>query len=212
MRTLASALAVALCAMAAEAPRVVYTKSFPRSNPAYVKIVVERDGSTVYTEAEKDDQPLQFKLAPTEAGQIFSLADRLDHFKRPLESGLKVANMGMKTFRYEDGAESSEQRFNFSTDENARGLLDWFERITETERHYIDVERTVRFDRIGVNQALLDLAVTNERKRLVARDQFLPLLDRIAKNDSFVHIARERAATLADEIRRADEPQGSQKQ
>ena len=26
--------------------------------------------------------------------------DRLDHFARPLESGLKVANMGLKTFRY----------------------------------------------------------------------------------------------------------------
>ena len=64
----------------------------------------------------------------------------------------------------------------------------------------------MRFDRIGVNQAVLDLAVSYERKRLVAPDQFLPMLDRIAKNDTFVHIARERAASLADAFRAANAP------
>jgi hypothetical protein len=43
--------------------------------------------------------------------------------------------------------------------------------------------------------------VTLDKKRLVAPDQFLPLLDRIVKNDSFMHMSRERAARLAEIFR-----------
>jgi hypothetical protein len=165
------------------------------------QVTVDRDGSAVYMEDPKDEQPLKFKLTEAETSAVFSLAARLDNFKRPMESGLKVANLGQKTFRYENGAEKNEQKFNYSTDENVRILLDLFERIVESERLLIDLERTVRFDRIGVNQAVIDLAITYDRKRLVAPEQFLPMLDRIAKNDAFVHLARERAASLADTFR-----------
>jgi len=37
--------------------------------------------------------------------------------------------------------------------------------------------------------------------RLAAREQFLPLLDRVAKNETFMHMARARAAELAEYIR-----------
>jgi hypothetical protein len=39
------------------------------------------------------------------------------------------------------------------------------------------------------------------RKRLVGLDRFLPLLDKVAKNDVYLHMARERAASLASAIR-----------
>ena len=42
-----------------------------------------------------------------------------------------------------------------------------------------------------------------ERKRLVGLDQFLPTLDRIAKNESYMHTARAKAAELAEAIRAA---------
>ena len=35
---------------------------------------------------------------------------------------------------------------------------------------------------------------------MVAAQQFLPLLDRIVKNESYLHIARERAGALAEAI------------
>ena len=92
-------------------------------------------------------------------------------------------------------------QFNYSQDTSAQALLDWFERITETERHLIELDRTVHYDKLGVNDVLLQLQITYEHKRLVAPEQFLPLLDRIAKNESFLHIARERAAALTEAIR-----------
>jgi len=189
-------------ALGADLPRVSFTKSFPGSEPAYMGITVDKDGATTYREA-KDEEPETFKLEPDMVRAIFDLADKLDHFKRPLESGLKVAKTGDKTFRWENGADASEVKFNYSLDVNAKLLQDWFERISESERAMINLRRAIRFDKLGVNDAVLRVDTAWSQKRLVGREQFLPLLDRIAKNESFVNIARERAARLADSLRAA---------
>jgi len=194
--------AMAGLALGADLPRVSFTKSFPGSEPAYMGITVDKDGATTYREA-KDEEPETFKLEPDMVRAIFDLADKLDHFKRPLESGLKVAKTGDKTFRWENGADASEVKFNYSLDVNAKLLQDWFERISESERAMINLRRAIRFDKLGVNDAVLRVDTAWSQKRLVGREQFLPLLDRIAKNESFVNIARERAARLADSLRAA---------
>ena len=193
-------------AIALAEPRLFYSKFFKGSTPEFVAITLQRTGQVTYQEAKDDDNPIKVELAPAETQEIFSLADKLDRFQRPIESGLKVANMGIKTFRFEDGADKHEIQFNYSQDTTAQALLDWFERITESERHFIDLDRTVHYDKLGVNDVLLQLQITYEHKRLVAPEQFLPLLDRIAKNESFIHIARERAAGLTESIRKPPGP------
>ncbi len=184
------------------APKIVYTKSFPNSTPAFVYVEVAEDGSAVYKESPEDDNPTEFHLAPADAKTLFDLAGKLDHFKHPLESGLKVAFMGTKTFRWIDGGDKFEQKFNYSADEDAKTLADWFEKITESQMLQFNLERTIRFDKLEVNRALLEIQIAVERKRLIAPDRFLPLLDRVAKNETFLHMARERAAQLADQFRK----------
>jgi hypothetical protein len=199
-------LAVAFSAALHGAPRLLYSKYFKGSIPEFVLIAVERNGQATYQEAKDDDNPMKFQLAETETAEIFNLADKLDRFQRPVESGLKVANLGQKTFRFEDGVEKHEVLFNYSQDLNAQALLDWFERIGESEQHLISLERAVRYDKLGLNDVLLQLQITYDRKRLVAPEQFLPMLDRVFKNESFLHIARERAAGLAEAIRKPTAP------
>jgi hypothetical protein len=131
------------------------------------------------------------------------LTDKLDRFKHPLESNLKVAFMGMKTFRFERGAEKSEVKFNFSEDPAARDLADCFEKISESVQHRINLERAAKYDKLGVMKALLVFESSWDRKRIVAAEQFLPVLDRIAKNETYLHEARLRAAKMADTIRAA---------
>jgi hypothetical protein len=109
--------------------------------------------------------------------------------------------MGAKTFRFEDGNVKQEAKFNYSQDEDAKVLLDWFEKMTETQMLYFELERAVRFDKLGVNRAVLQIESAVDRKRFIGPERFLPLLDRIAKNEAFMHMARERAATLADSFR-----------
>ena len=205
MRSTAGLFWLAMCAaalFAADAPRVTYSKSFPGSVPAYVEISVDRTGATVYKEDPKDDHPLEFQMSEADAASIFGFADRLGHFTHPVESGLKVAFMGAKTFRYEGGdGGTHEVKFNYSEDLDAKTLLDWFERIAETERALIGLETSVRFDKLGVQDAILRIEVLRDQKRVVAEEQFLPLLDRVVKNESYLHMARSRAAALAESIR-----------
>lgn len=199
----AMALAAVSLIAATDPPRLFFSKSFPGSTPAYVEIAIERNGSALYKEAADDDQPIKFQIGESDTSAIFGLADKLGHFNHPLEAPIKVAFMGMKTFRFEAGPEKQEVKFNYSEDLDAQALLDWFERISETEQHLINLERTVKYDKLGVNEALLLLQISYERKRLVAPQQLLPLLDRVVKNDSYMHMARERAAGIAEAIRSA---------
>jgi hypothetical protein len=194
--------ATTVLAFGADVPRVTYTKSFPGSDPAYLAVTVDKGGAATYREA-KDEEPETFKLEGDAVRAIFDLADKLDHFKRPLESGLKVAKTGDKTFRWENGAETSEAKFNYSLDESAKQLQDWFERVSESERAMMNLRRAIRFDKLGVNDAVLRVDTAWSQKRLVGREQFVPLLDRIAKNEAFVNLARDRAARLADDLRKA---------
>jgi len=199
-------LAVLLCCGALGAqdgPRLFYSKSFPGSSPEFVSIRVDKSGEAEYKEAANDENPLKFKLKDDQVAEIFATAEKLAWFKRPLESPLKVAFMGTKTFRFENGAEKSEVKFNFSEDLDARLLTDWFERISESEQLYINLERAAKYDKLGVNKALLQLESAHDKKRLLAVEQFLPLLDRIQKNETYLHMARQRAAQLAEVFRAA---------
>src|SRR5271170_4225300 len=92
-------LSSGLCA----APRLFYSKYFKGSVPEYVAITVEHYGQVTYQEAKEDDNPIKIQLDRASTRQMFDLAEKLGRFQRPVESGLKIANLGLKTFRFEDG-------------------------------------------------------------------------------------------------------------
>src|ERR1019366_1788044 len=195
-------LVLLLCAVAPAAPQLFYSKYFKGSVPEFTAITVERSGQAIYQEAKDDDNPIHLQMTDAETQELLDLAEKRDRFQHPIESGLKVANMGTKTFRFEDGTEKHEVQFNYSIDTGAQALLERFECIAETEQDFIALDRAVHYDKLGVNDALLALDISMEHKRVVAAQQFLPLLDRIVKNESFLHIARERAAAIAEAIRK----------
>jgi hypothetical protein len=184
--------------------RVFYSRDFKGSVPPYFQVALSKDGNAEYREAVDDDLPVKFKLDENALGAVFGLAEKLGFFDHPLEAPVKVAFMGTKTFRYENGAQKTEVKFNYSQDANALALLDWFERMGESARAHIDLERTAKYDHLGVFQAVTALEAAMEGNRLVAPEQFLPMLDRVAKNESYMHTARVRAAELADAIRAAN--------
>lgn len=197
------ALAAALSLHAADLAKIRYTKTFPGSVPAYASVWVDKSGNAEFNDEPNGEFPIKFKLEPPETEAIFSLAAKLGNFSREIESGLKVAFTGIKVFRYEEGATRREVKFNYTLDPDAQLLLDWFERLTETSMHNINLERTARFDRLGLDKALLLLQVSADRGRLAGASQLLPILDRIAKNQAAFNRVQERAAALAEAIRAA---------
>jgi len=132
---------------------------------------------------------------------VFALVEKLDYFRRPLESPAKVAYMGTKLLRYESGGTRSEAKFNYSDDAAARTLVDWLDRMGESAEIHIDLERAAKYDHLGVMKVLNVLAAAMEDHRVAAGGQFLPLLDRIAGNETYMHTARTLAADLAEAIR-----------
>src|SRR4051812_17203862 len=98
---------------AADSGRIVYSKKFPKSVPEFQQVTLDPTGAAEYKEAPEDELPMKFKLSEAEVQQVYDLAGKLDHFKHPLEAPVKVAFMGTKTFRYENGAAHSEVEFNY---------------------------------------------------------------------------------------------------
>ena len=109
--------------------------------------------------------------------------------------------MGTKTFRWEAEGEKPEVKFNYSENPSAQALAEWFERILESAQRRIELETAAKYDRLGVDQALRELRSGLDSKQLVGLAQFLPMLDRIANNESYMHTARAKAADIAAEIR-----------
>ncbi len=195
-------LLFACAAFAGDGPRLFYSRSFPGSTPAYFDVTIEGNGDAMYREAVDDDLPSKFHLPDAELKEVVGLADKLEHFKHPIESPLKVAFMGTKTFRYELGSEKNEIKFNYTEDLNGQALQDWFERMAESSQHRDNLERCAKYDHLGVMHAMDLVASAYQRKRLVAVEQFLPILDRVAKNEMYMHTARALAAEVAEAIRK----------
>jgi len=202
MNLLAGALLLsASVLLSAATPKLSFTKSFPGSVPAYCSVDVDKSGALRYQESPNDEQPIKAQLPDSDVASLFALAEKIGYFKSPIESGLKVANTGKKTFRYENEAGvPTEVVFNYSTDIAAQQLLDRFEQIAATERAFINLDRTVHFDKLGVNDSLAEVEALWLRKQLAAPAQFIPLLNRIVSRETFMHLVRDRAARLKEEF------------
>lgn len=187
---------VLVCPLVAQEGTIFYSKSFPKSKPEYMEIVVEPTGEAIYKESAEDEQPVKFKLMPDEVKAVWGLVEKVGYFSKQLESGLPVARMGEKTYRYTNGERKTEVKFNYTQDVDGQALQDWFERMTETVNLYFDLERTAKFERLGVDRALLHLEAAWDKKRLLSYELYYPLLNRVIKNDSYLNMARDRAARL----------------
>ena len=180
--------------------RIFLSRTFPGSVPAYFDVVVESSGAVAYRESE-DEEPLEFEIGAGELAEVLEHVKELDYFRIHVDSNRKVAFTGEKIFRYEgaDGI-SGETKFNYTSNAAARALLAWFNKVGESERHRIELERTARFDRLGVNKTLLQFQVSLENNRIVSPAQFIPILRRIANNKKIIRIATARAAGLLERI------------
>ncbi len=181
------------------ADQIFFSKSFPGSSPPYFEVLLDSMGQASYR--EDDEEAVEFRITPEEARRLFQLAEKLDRFRAPIASNKKVAFTGEKTLRFVGGSgDRMEVQFNYSQNGDANAIVEWFEKVGETQRHRMELERAVQFDRLGVNKALLQFQAALERGRIVGRRQFLPVLGKIAEGQKYLHISRARAASLVERI------------
>ena len=195
----ASLLSLAATAHAQET--LFFSRGFPGSIPPYFEVELTSDGNAIYREEPDEEEPWTFTLRPREAKVIFQLVKQLDGLKRPIKNDRKVAFTGDKIFRYDSGnGQIAEVAYVYTEEPDAKALESWFLRMAESAQHLFDLERVVRFDRLGVNKALLYFQTSFDKNRIVASHHFLPVLRKVAGDQRFVHIAQARAAALIERI------------
>jgi hypothetical protein len=183
---------------------VIFRKVFKLSYPEFVEIKVKQDGTATADIRQLDDDPSPepFDITGGLVQRIFQLTAELHDFDGiSLEVHRKLANLGEKTFRYEKGSDTHEVHFNYTMDPNASQLLDIFEGLAREETDLSNLTRTMRYDRLGVDDALEHVEADYNNKVLPEPERLLHTLDQLAADEKYIDIARQRARNLAARIR-----------
>lgn len=185
---------------------ITFRKIFKTSYPEFVEIKLSETGAGTFDIRQLDEaansQP--FEIGQPIAQRIFELAGKLHDFQGlDLEVHHRLANLGQKTFRYEKGSENHEITFNYTLDPTATQLLNIFEGLTRQETDLSDLQRAMHYDKLGVNDVIVQIESDFNGKLLPESERLLPSLDQVAADEKFLEIARQRARTLAARIRTA---------
>jgi hypothetical protein len=196
--------ASALAGSPSDSPTIIYRKVFKSSYPEYVQIKVSQNGAATYDirQLDEESEPVPFQINVPLVQRIFDLASKLHNFQGiDLDIHRRIANLGEKTFLYTKGAESHEVKFNYTLDDSATQLLNIFEGLTRQESDLSNLQRVMRYDHLGVNDAIAQIETDYNNKTLPEPERLLPALDQVSADDKFIDIARQRARALASRIR-----------
>ena len=200
------AASAALSIPAPSGAKLTFRRVFKGSTPEFIEITVRDDSDTAAYEIrqlEEDPGASPFQVSSGLRAKMFDLAAQLKHFQgQDLDVHRKIANLGEKTFRWQSGAEVHETKFNYTLNSSASQLLQIFEGLARQQEHYALLTRRMRYDRLGINDALLQFESDLNRGLMPEPKRLVPLLDQISSDPRVVDIARQRARSLADRLRR----------
>lgn len=195
----------ALPAPAPCAAKLTFRRVFKGSSPEFIEISVREDSDVAGYEIRQLDEDAgtsPFQVGAALRTKMFDLAAELKHFQgQDLDVHRKIAYLGEKTFHWDCGTEVHEAKFNYTMNPAASQLLQIFEGLARQQENADQISRRMKYDRLGVNDALLQFESDLNRSLLPEPKRLLPMLDQIAGDSKFVDIARQRARSLAERIR-----------
>lgn len=192
-------------APASSGAKLTFRRVFKSSTPEFIEISVREDSDEANYEIRQLDDDAgaaKFQVSSALRAKMFALAQQLNRFQgQDLDVHRKIANLGEKTFRWEQGSENHEVKFNYTLNSTASQLLQIFEGLARQQELLMLLERRMKYDRLGINDALLQFETELNRKLLPEPERALPTLDQIAGDARFIEIGRQRARNLAERIR-----------
>jgi hypothetical protein len=183
---------------------ITYRRVFKGSSPEFIEIKIGEQGKATFEirQLEEDPDVVPFEVGPAVRQKIFELAADLKNFAiGDLDIQKRIANLGQKTFRYERDTVVHETTFNYTLNTSANQLMQIFEGLARQQGDLVLLERRVKYDRLGVNDALHQFESDMDHRLLPEPERLLPVLDQIGADSHFVEIARTRARALAERIR-----------
>lgn len=186
-------------------PQLTYTKILKGSSPEYEKIVVNSDGSGMYEgrRLAGAPNPRPFQLSRSVTQRFFDLAGALHNFQDvSIESHKRVADLGLKTFRYQNGSEVYESQFNYSTNREAAKLESLYECLGAMERHISALDYAMKYDHLGLPQVLTQIQIDLDNKVLLDPQLMTAALEAVAANPNYLHLAQVRAQKILKELQK----------
>jgi hypothetical protein len=183
---------------------ITYRRVFKGSSPEFIEVKITEPGTATFEIRQLDDDasPETFEVGAPVRQKIFELAAELKNFAvSDLDVQKKLANLGQKTLRYERDGEVHETTFNYTLNSSANQLMQIFEGLARQQGDLVLLLRRVKYDHLGVNDALRQFELDMDNRLLPEPERVLPALDQIAADSRFVEIARTRARALAERIR-----------
>jgi len=188
--------------VSSQTAKVTFRRVFQGSSPEYIELCIWDDAKTAtYEIRQMEDDPgsAPFQIGEALRAKIFGLTAQLHNFQGlDLDVHRKIANLGEKTFRWEQAGVSHETKFNYTLNPAAAQLLQIFEGLARQQEHYELITRRMRYDRLGIYDALLQFESDLNRGLLPEPQRMLPLLEQIANDPKYVDVARKRARALAE--------------
>jgi hypothetical protein len=182
-----------------------YRRVFKSSVPEFIELRIQENAdSATYDirQLDEDAAASPFEIGPALRARIFQLISELHYFKGvDLDVHRRIANLGEKTFRWESSGTSNEVKFNYTLNTPATQLLQICEGLARQQELIELLQRRMKYDRLGVNDALLQFENDLNKGELPEPERALPLLDQIAGDPRFVEIARQRSRALAERVR-----------
>jgi hypothetical protein len=203
-------------------PQVVF--AFERqglSIPKY-RLTIHKDGSAVY---EGEELPQAVGPDPAPAGpaqpfrsvvsissatvdRIFALSQKLNRFNIACASKAKnIADTGTKTLTYNapDGAGSC--NYNYSENRDVQALTETLQAITETMDQGRRLDYLHRYDRLGLDAAMIYLTQEVSEGRALEVPTIAPSLRAISADAMVIQRARAKADALLTLVPAAIQPQ-----
>ncbi len=183
--------------------KLTYSRTFKGSTPEYLLITVDSKGLGTFEGHKLDEaqSPRQFQLSAGTTERIFALARQLHNFQSvDLDSRKKVADLGQKTFTYQQGEDVNRVAFNFTENRMALELVNIFEGVATVEEHVAALEFEMKYDPLGLPRELLQIQIELNNKSLAGPEMLLPTLEKIAHGSRFLHLAQVRAQQIIERI------------
>ena len=155
-----------------------YRRIFKSSSPEFIEIIIPENsdkGSYEIRQLDEDPGASPFEISSVLRAKIFELVGQLGRFKGlDLDVHRKIANLGEKTFVWSSGNETYEVKFNYTLNSNATQLLQICEGLARQQELIELLQRRVKYDRLGVNDALMQFESDLNKNILPEPSRALP--------------------------------------
>jgi hypothetical protein len=184
--------------------KFIWQKSTPRGSIESYAVELDEKGSGKFQFKAKDQDLVEVSLVlkPSTIDFLLSLFQQVDFLNESKDfvSGRKVADMGMKTIRFENGSNKREVTFNYTEDKTLQQIVNFFENLCQQERSLFEIDLALKYDRLGIPKKLDELEKNLSAKRIVAPERFAPILEKIYQDESLINYSRTEAKKILSRI------------